>query len=301
MIHDHDGVYGAEFATRVDGLASRACARTPPSGPGERHRERGKRSLRREDLRHILPLNERHVRAVSAEFVSYHDREFIDRSDWRVHLPCHRPVDGKAVKLFWLVVRRLHRAQTLGSYDGPCLSDYVGVVLMPMSEPADLTADLVERRATRWAFLHWLLFVLLVAVLPLVVGGLSLAKRTPPNTLLDVFPKGEFLAPAYAISTAAFAQWLARQERFTIGPGTSILLWVVFLTILASLVSIWFLWLHDNDFLKEIQWNTGFVAKLTLGLLAWSAAIGAVSQFFFSVSTRAAPANPRLSSGGGRG
>jgi putative transposase len=60
--------------------------------------ERVVRSLRQECLDHILPLSERHVRAVLAEFVSYYNQDRPHRS-LRLETPVQsrRQPDGKVV------------------------------------------------------------------------------------------------------------------------------------------------------------------------------------------------------------
>jgi transposase InsO family protein len=80
LIHDRDRVYGADFATRVAGLGVEGV-RTPVQSPrANAIAERVVRSLRQECLDHTLPLSERHVRSVLAEFVSYYNQHRPHRS-----------------------------------------------------------------------------------------------------------------------------------------------------------------------------------------------------------------------------
>jgi len=72
LIHDRDRVYGADVIPRLAGLGIERI-RTPVRAPrANATAERVVRTLRQECLDHILPLSERHVRAVLAEFVSYY-------------------------------------------------------------------------------------------------------------------------------------------------------------------------------------------------------------------------------------
>ncbi len=98
LIHDRDRVYGADFATRLAGLGIESI-RTPVQAPrANAVGERVVRTLRRECLDHILPLSERHVRAVLAEFASYYNRDRPHRSlRLETPVPSHQSVDGKVV------------------------------------------------------------------------------------------------------------------------------------------------------------------------------------------------------------
>ncbi len=98
LIHDRDRVYGADFATKLAGLGIESV-RTPVRAPrANAIGERVVRTLRRECLDHILPLSERHVRAVLAEYASYYNQDRPHRS---LHLetpvPSQRPVAGEVV------------------------------------------------------------------------------------------------------------------------------------------------------------------------------------------------------------
>ena len=75
LIHDRDRAYGADFATRIAGLGIESV-RTPVRAPrANAIGERVVRTLRRECLDHILPLSERHSRAVLAEYASYYNQD----------------------------------------------------------------------------------------------------------------------------------------------------------------------------------------------------------------------------------
>ncbi len=80
LVHDRDRVYGADFATRIAGLGIESI-RTPIQAPrANATAERVVRTLRRERLGHILPLSERHVRSLLAEFMAYYNRDRPHRS-----------------------------------------------------------------------------------------------------------------------------------------------------------------------------------------------------------------------------
>ena len=80
LIHDRDAVYGRTFGARPPNLASPASE--PRSGRLGQNAiaERLVRTLRSEALDHIIVLNERHLRAVLGEFVTYYNRDRPHRS-----------------------------------------------------------------------------------------------------------------------------------------------------------------------------------------------------------------------------
>jgi transposase InsO family protein len=87
---------GGDFATRAAGLGI-GSIRTPVQSP-RAIGERVVRSLRQECLDHILPLSERHVRLVLAEFVSYYNQDRRHRSfGLETPVPSRRQVDGKVI------------------------------------------------------------------------------------------------------------------------------------------------------------------------------------------------------------
>jgi transposase InsO family protein len=98
LIHDRDRVYGADLATRLVGLGIESV-RTPVRAPwANAVGERVVRTLRRECLDHFLPLSERHVRAVLAEYASYYNRDRPHRSlGLETPVPSQRPVAGEVV------------------------------------------------------------------------------------------------------------------------------------------------------------------------------------------------------------
>ena len=97
-IHDRDRAYGADFATRLAGLGVESI-RTPVQAPrANANAKRLVRSLRQECLDHILPLSERHVRAVLAEFVTYYSQDRPHRSlTLKTPAPSPRQLAGKVV------------------------------------------------------------------------------------------------------------------------------------------------------------------------------------------------------------
>ena len=98
LIHDRDRVYGVNFPTRLAGIGIESI-RTPVQAPrANATAERVVRSLRQECLDHILPLSERHVRAVLAEFVSYYNQDRPHRSlSQETPAPSPRQGTGKVV------------------------------------------------------------------------------------------------------------------------------------------------------------------------------------------------------------
>jgi transposase InsO family protein len=98
LIHDRDRVYGADFATRLAGLSVNSI-RTPVQAPrANATAEQVVRSLRQECLDHLLPLSERHVRAVLAEFVSYYNQDRPHRSlGLETPVPSPRRIVGEVV------------------------------------------------------------------------------------------------------------------------------------------------------------------------------------------------------------
>ena len=107
LIHDRDRVYGTDFPARIAGLGIESI-RTPVQAPrANAIAERVVRSLRRECLDHILPLSERHIRSVLAEFVSYYNQDRPHRSlGLETPVPSRRQVDGEVVS--WPVLNGLH-------------------------------------------------------------------------------------------------------------------------------------------------------------------------------------------------
>jgi transposase InsO family protein len=80
LIHDHDRVWGAEFGKRASGLATKSL-RTPIHAPrANAVAERWVRTARRECLDHLIPLSERHLRALLTEFVHYYNHDRPHRS-----------------------------------------------------------------------------------------------------------------------------------------------------------------------------------------------------------------------------
>jgi len=76
LIHDRDRVWGADLGGRTSGLGIKSL-RTPIQAPRANSiAERWVRTVRHECLDHLIPLSERHLRAILTEFVHYynHDR-----------------------------------------------------------------------------------------------------------------------------------------------------------------------------------------------------------------------------------
>ena len=80
LIHDRDRVWGADFGQRASGLAIKSL-RTPIQAPRANSiAECWVRTARRECLDHLIPISERHLRWVLAEFVDYYNHDRPHRS-----------------------------------------------------------------------------------------------------------------------------------------------------------------------------------------------------------------------------
>ena len=92
LLRDRDGIYGTEFAARIAGLGTKEKLIAPRSPWQSPYVERLIGSCRRECLDHFIILNERHLKAVLAEYLEYYH-------DARTHLalesdcPIPRPVE----------------------------------------------------------------------------------------------------------------------------------------------------------------------------------------------------------------
>jgi transposase InsO family protein len=80
LIHDRDRVWGADFGSRTSGLGIKSL-RTPIQAPrANAVAERWVGTVRRECLDHLIPLSERHLRAILLEFVHYYNHDRPHRS-----------------------------------------------------------------------------------------------------------------------------------------------------------------------------------------------------------------------------
>ncbi len=80
LIYDRDAVYGGEFDRQLASLGI-AGVRTPPRAPNANAvGERIVRTIRTECLDHLMVFDERHLRAVLAEFADYYNRDRPHRS-----------------------------------------------------------------------------------------------------------------------------------------------------------------------------------------------------------------------------
>ena|ERR1035437_5613171 len=80
LIHDRDRGWGADFGQRASGLAIKSL-QTPIRAPRANSiAERWVGTARRECLDHLIPINERHLRRVLAEFVDYYNHDRPHRS-----------------------------------------------------------------------------------------------------------------------------------------------------------------------------------------------------------------------------
>ena len=96
LIHDRDRVYGADFATRITGLGIQSI-RTPVRSPlANAHRGAGCANPTPGVPGSHLPLSERYVRSLLAEFVAYYNQDRAHRSlALEIPVAPRRPVDGE--------------------------------------------------------------------------------------------------------------------------------------------------------------------------------------------------------------
>jgi transposase InsO family protein len=96
LIHDRDRVWGADFGKRASALAIKSL-RTPIRAPRANSiAERWVRIARQECLDHLIPINERHLRRVLAEFVNYYNHDRPHRSlDLQAPFPKHSATHGR--------------------------------------------------------------------------------------------------------------------------------------------------------------------------------------------------------------
>jgi putative transposase len=100
LIHDRDRVWGADFGQRASGLAIKSL-RTPIQAPRANSiAERWVRTARQECLDHLIPISERHLRRVLAEFVDYYNHDRPHRS-----LGLQAPFPSQAASQGGIVVR----------------------------------------------------------------------------------------------------------------------------------------------------------------------------------------------------
>jgi transposase InsO family protein len=103
LIHDRDSRYGTSFDLRLKALDTRSV-RTPFRSPqANAIAERWVKSVRTECLDHLLILNERHLRRVLTEYVTYFNRWRPHRSLGQrapcVQAPPSRGPNGKEVEV----------------------------------------------------------------------------------------------------------------------------------------------------------------------------------------------------------
>ena len=80
LVRDRDAVYGGGFIGRARGLGIETVL-TPARAPrANAIAERVVRTFRNECLDHLIPLDERHLRTILAEYVAYDNTERPHRS-----------------------------------------------------------------------------------------------------------------------------------------------------------------------------------------------------------------------------
>ena len=95
LLRDRDAVYGGDFGSRLAALGIEQLL-TPVRAPrANAVAERLIGTLRRECLDHLIVLNERHLRAVLAEFAAYYNGARPHRTlGLETPLPAVRPTSG---------------------------------------------------------------------------------------------------------------------------------------------------------------------------------------------------------------
>jgi transposase InsO family protein len=101
MIRDRDGIYGAQFRRRVQGLGIEEVLTAPRSPWRNPFAERLVGSVRRECLDHVIVLGERHLHRILKSYFAYYHRPRTHLSlskDAPVPRPAHPPTIGKIVE-----------------------------------------------------------------------------------------------------------------------------------------------------------------------------------------------------------
>ena len=95
LLRDQDSTYGGEFRERARRLGIETVL-TPVRAPRENAvAERVIGTLRRECLDHLIVVNERHLRAILAEFVRFYNAERPHRTlGLETPIPATRPSEG---------------------------------------------------------------------------------------------------------------------------------------------------------------------------------------------------------------
>jgi transposase InsO family protein len=86
LIRDRDAVYGRDFQTRAEALGIDTVLTPVRSPRANAIAERVIGTLRRDCLDHVIPLDERHLRTVLAEYVDYYNTERPHRT-WASRRP----------------------------------------------------------------------------------------------------------------------------------------------------------------------------------------------------------------------
>jgi transposase InsO family protein len=101
LLRDRDGIYGEEFATRVQAMGIQEVVSAPRSPWQNPYVERVIGSIRRECLDHVIVLGEEHLRRVLKAYVAYYNEDRAHQSLERLP-PCGRDAertDGRVVSL----------------------------------------------------------------------------------------------------------------------------------------------------------------------------------------------------------
>jgi transposase InsO family protein len=88
LIRDHDAVYGGDFRARARSLGIETLLPPVRAPRANAVAERAIGSIRRECLDHVVPVDERHLRSILAEYRDYYNR---DRPHRALQLETPRP------------------------------------------------------------------------------------------------------------------------------------------------------------------------------------------------------------------
>jgi transposase InsO family protein len=102
LLRDRDGIYGADFVHRVEGLGLEQKLIAPRSPWQNPMVERMIGSIRRECLDHVIVLNGQHLRQILSDYLAYYHQDRTHRSleqDCPLSRPVEPPNQGNIIAL----------------------------------------------------------------------------------------------------------------------------------------------------------------------------------------------------------
>ena len=102
LLRDRDGIYGADFVRRVEGLGLEQKLIAPQSPWQNPMVERLIGSIRRESLDHVIIFNGPHLRQILSNYLAYYHQDRTHRSldqDCPIPRPVEPPDQGKIIEL----------------------------------------------------------------------------------------------------------------------------------------------------------------------------------------------------------